>query len=238
MNILIYRYYIEYFRESGIYKDGEQFIYEYTFYKTKGNKYIFKTKQTNFKNCNGELVQSTNEEMRCCDNFNYNKYYYIYNKLNILENDIIQNDFYNYEKINNISIGSNESRDDNLYLDNFKENKNCVEVISFEYLFLNDENKLLNKLKKFQKLKRFYVEYGCIFEENQQIIDLFIILSSFKCLFFIEIKFEDELKLGQNDINKINTMFNGVSIENTKKGRIIKWYNDNLKLTDFKNMKN
>ena len=227
-----------YFRKSGMYIDSEQFLYEYTFSKTKGDKYLFKTKQTNFQNCNGKLVDSINEEKRYCDNSNYNKYYYIDNKLDILENDISQKDYYNYEKINNISIGSNESSDDNFFLDNFNENKNCVEVISFEYLFLNDENALLNKLKKFQKLKCFYVEYGCIFTKNQQIIDLFIILSSFKFLWSIEIKFEIEIKLSENEINKINSMFNGISLEENNKCSIIKWYNDKLKLTDFKNMKN
>lgn len=228
----------EFFRKSGIYQDAEQFIYQYIFSKTKGGKYLFKMKQTNYKNVNGELVQSTNEEMRYSDNFNYNKYYYIDNKLVILENDISQRDYYNYEKINNISIGSNESKEDNCFLDNFKENKNCVEVISFEYLLLNDENKLLNNLKKFKKLKCFYVKYGCIFNKNQQIIDLFIILSYFKFLYSIEINFEDELKLNENDINKINTRFNDVSIETNQKGSVIRWYNNNLKLSDFKNMKN
>ena len=242
-SILKYEYFnleilYEFFRKNGIYQDAEQFIYRYIFSKTKGGKYLFKMKQSNFKNCNGELVQSTNEEMRYCDNFNYNKYYYIDNKLNIQENEISQKDYYNYEKINNISIGSNESGEDICFLDNFKENKNCVEVISFEYLFLKDENKLLNYLKKFKKLKCFYVEYDCIFTKNQQIIDLFIILSCFKYLYSIEIKFEDELKLNENDINKINTRFNDVSIETNQKGSVIRWYNNNLKLNDFKNMKN
>ena len=105
-------------------------------------------------------------------------------------------------------------------------------------MFLKDENKLLNNLKKFKKLKCFYVEYGCIFTKNQQIIDLFIILSCFKYLHSTEIKFEDELKLNENDINKIRTKFNDVSIETNQKGSVIRWYNNNLKLNDFKNMKN
>ena len=224
----------EYYRVSGSAEFNERFIYQYIFSKTKGNKYLFKVIYNDYNNCNGDLFDITNEEIRYCDNHNFNEFYLYDNKLNVKQNSL----YYKIENIENIK-SLNLCKNINDYegcLNQFKKNKNNVEVISINLNLIN--NNIILNFKNFSKLKSFSLEINYSFNDNKQVIELLNSLSKFKNLFWIEIKFNKKLKLSRYEIDKIKKMFNGISIEIRKNNCIIKWNNNNLKFNDFKKINN
>ena len=97
---------------------AERFLYQYIFSKAKGNKYLFKVIYNEYENCNGNLFDITNEEIKYCDNNNYNEYYFYDNKLDAKESS------YYYKIVNNEKIKSLYLIDNNDdYLEQFKKIK-------------------------------------------------------------------------------------------------------------------
>ena len=208
---------------------AERFLYQYIFSKTKGNKYLFKVIYNEYENCNGNLFDITNEEIKYCDNNNYNEYYFYDNKLDAKESS------YYYKIVNNEKIKSLYLIDNNDdYLEQFKKNKNNVEIISIKNLNLDDNNFITN-LKNFTKMKSFFVESNCSFDNNNQIIELLNSLSKFINLFSIKINIGERLKLSNSEFDKINKMFKDITIENKKSNCIIEWNNNRLKFHNLKN---
>ena len=209
-----------------------RFIDKYFFAKTKGNKYIFKTEYTNFANTNGEYEEVFNKEVRYCYDMNYNDYYFINNEAEIGGDDFLE-DILNFDSINSYSIVS--KHDAYSYkliksLENFKKDKNKLEILSIEDLDLSFADSILKNLKSLNNLKCFYITKDFIFKNNKELIDLFTALSKIKTLFLIDITIKNELKLNKNDENKIKKILPNIIIKKEKKESSIKWHNNNYKL--------
>ena len=131
-------------------KKKELNIYIFLFINiSKGNKYIFKTEYTNFANTNGEYEEVFNKEVRYCYDMNYNDYYFINNEAEIGGDDFLE-DILNFDSINSYSIVS--KHDAYSYkliksLENFKKDKNKLEILSIEDLDLSFADSILKNLK-------------------------------------------------------------------------------------------
>ena len=224
----------EYFEINGAADFSERFIYRYFFAKTKGNKYTFTTEYTSYGDTNGEYDEVFNKEIRYCYNINYDDYYFINNE-SVIGGDylLLLGDQLNFEFINSYSIVS--KYDTYSYkliksLENFKKNKNKLEILSIEDLDLSFADSILKNLKSLNNLKCFYITKDFIFKTNKQLIDLLTALSKIKTLFLIDITLKSEVKLNKNEENKINKLLPNIAIKKTKKESSIKWFNSNYKL--------
>ena len=225
---ILYEYYII----SGAAEFEESFKYKYLFAKTKGNKYLFKTEYTCLGNINGDNYKEIIKETRYCNEINYDNYYFINNEVEIC-GDNIKIDDLDYETINSLTmINENNSSELVRIFDFFNENENRLEIISIDDLDLNviKLELFLNNLKKFQKLKCFYITNECLFQDNNLFIILLTGLSKIKSLFLIEITINGELKLSKNDENKIKEILPDISMKKGKKEFHINWYNRNYEL--------
>ena len=224
----------EYYTINGAAEFEERFIYKYLFYKTKGNKYLFKTEFTSFGNINGEIYEEIIKENRYCNEISYDNYYSI-NYEGEIGGDNFRNENIDYEKINSLSIVTKyETYSYALVnaLENFNENENRLEIISIEDLDLNiiKLDSFLSNLKKFKNLKCFYITSECIFQDNNLFINLLTDLSKIKSLFLIDIAIRGELKLSKNEEKKIDEILPNITIKKRKKESHINWYNGNYEL--------
>ena len=172
------------------------------------------------------------KETRYCNEINYDNYYFINNEVEIC-GDNIKIDDLDYETINSLTmINENNSSELVRIFDFFNENENRLEIISIDDLDLNviKLELFLNNLKKFQKLKCFYITNECLFQDNNLFIILLTGLSKMKSLFLIEITINGELKLSKNDENKIKEILPDISMKKGKKEFHINWYNRNYEL--------
>ena len=115
-------------------------------------------------------------------------------------------------------------------LENFEKNKNKLEILSIEDLDLTFVNSFMKHLKKFHNLKCFYITKDFKSKNNKQLIELLTILSGIKTLFKIDIKFQSELKLNNNEEKKIKEILPDVEIKKDKKESSIKWNNRNYEI--------
>ena len=228
---ILYEYHLMSYRDE----TSQRFIYKYLFAKTKGNKYLFNTEYTNYGSGDGATDEVTNKEKRYCNKIDYNDYYFIINESEIGGNSIysIDDDDIDYKNVNRFSIVSkyNEYSYGLVKIfEKFEENENRLEIISIEDLNLHIISQLdsfLKNLKKFQKLKCFYITKECSFKNNNQLIDLLTTLSKIKSLLLIEIAIKGELKLSKSDEKKINKIFPDILIKKGNKDSYINWKNNN-----------
>ena len=231
---ILYKYYLI----SGSAELEEGFKYKYLFAKTKGNKYLFKTKYTYFEYYNEECYKAIIKETRYCNEINYDNYYFINNEVEIRGNTF-RTGILDYQKINCLNIDTKYDKDSSLLLnifEIFKENENRLEIISIEILDLDiiKIESLLINLKKFKNLKCFYITNDitneCEFQDNNLCIALLSDLSKINSLFLIEITIKGELELSKNDENKIYEISPDISIKKGKNDSHIIWYNRNYEL--------
>lgn len=207
----------------------------YTFSKTKGGKYIFKTLYKQFElasdDCEIEFIE---KELRCCNEINYKDYYYINNDLetwgygfgNYEKEELNYNNFNTFKIYDKKGYGTmNEAL---VLLDYFKAKNKKINVIKLNYLEEKDANKFINNIKKFLGLNYLYISK--IIMTNEQLMKLFKNLSQIKSLFSIQINFEKALKLNKEEKGKLTNLFPDISIEKNKKGTSIKWINNNFEL--------
>ena len=224
----------EYYDVCGAAEYNDRLIYKYIFYKTKNDKYVFRTLYDNFHDCNGSMFESNQKEIRNCDKINFNDYFFI-NKEFYLSGEKLENIEFDYENLKSFNITSklNDDSQDSQglinYLENIKKNNNCLETISIDILDLDKKTNLIENLKKFTDLKCFYVKNNCLFKDTKQLIKLLTALSNLKFLFSIEINMKDQLKLNKDDNKKIDKLFPTISIQVNKKSSLIKWNNHNIK---------
>ena len=220
----------EYFTLSEFAEIYRRFIYKYLFSKTKGNKYLFKTEYINFEENNDEISEVINKEKGYCNMISYKDYYFVDNEIKIEgdnDNDNSIERYIDYDNVNSIySSGLIK------IFEYFKKNKNKLEILSIKDLNLDIINlkSFLKDLKKFQRLKFFYITKNCTFKNNKQFIDLLANLSKIKSLYLFEIVIKGELKLNKNDEKKINEIFNDISIKRGRKESYIKWRSNNYEL--------
>ncbi len=222
----------EYSLINGAADFAQRLLYKYLFSKTKGNKYLFKTEFTNYGDSNGEYEEVVNREIRYCNNINYDDYYFINTEAEI-GGDSLENEMIKYETINSYSIVTKyDTYNYRLIksLDQFKKDKNKLEILSIEDLDLSFVDSFMKYLKKLQNLKCFYITKDFKFKNNKQLIELLTILSRIKALFKIDIKFQSELKLNKNEEKKIKELLPNVEINKGKKESSIKWNNSNYKI--------
>ena len=228
----------EYYLMCGSRESAQRFIYKYLFAKTKGNKYLFNTEYTNYLSGDGATDEVTNKEKRYCNKIDYDDYYFIINESEIGGNSIyaIDDDDIDYKNVNRFSIVSkyNEYSYGLVKIfEKFNENENRLEIISIEDLNLHIISQLdsfLKNLKKFQKLKCFYITKKCSFKNTNQLIDLLTTLSKIKSLLLIEIPIKGELKLSKSDEKKINKIFPDILIKKGNKDSYINWKNNNYEV--------
>ena len=223
----------EYYLMCGSAESAQRFIYKYLFAKTKGNKYLFNTEYTNYGNGDDTIVEINNKEKRYCNKIDYDDYYFINNESEIGGNSnySIEDDI-DYKNVNRFSIATkyNEYSYGLVKIfEEFKENENRLEIISIEDLNLDiiKLDSFLKNLKKFQKLKCFYITKECSFKNNNQLIDLLTTLSKIKSLLLIEMTIKGELKLSKSDEKKINKIFPDILIKKENKDSYINWKNNN-----------
>ena len=228
----------EYFAISGSAPYAERFIYKYLFAKTKGNKFIFKTEYTKYELINDYEIEIFNKQIRYCNNNNYDDYYFINNEAEIGGNGSIER-ILDYKIINSYSIIPKN----NIYsyelmqsLDKFEKNKNQLYILTIENVDLSFANSFLNNLKKFEKLKCFYITKDFKYKHNKQLIHLLTILSKIKTLFLIDITLQKKLKLNINEEKKMNEIFPGISFKTVKNESSIKWYNCDYSFISNKKM--
>ena len=223
----------EYYDVCGAAEYNDKLVYKYIFYKTKEDKYVFKTLYDNIHNCNGEMFKSNQKEIRNCEKINYNNYYFI-NKELYLSGEKLENIELDYENLKSFNITSelNDDRQDSQelinYLENIQKDNNCLETISLDILDLDKKTNLLENLKKFTELKCFYVKNNCLFKDNKQLIKLLATLSNLKSLFSVEINIQAQLKLSKDDNKEIDKLFPDIFIQVNKKSSLIKWNNQNI----------
>jgi len=66
-DFLSFETFYEYYDVCGAAEYNNKLKYKYIFNKTKGDKYVFKTLYNNFYDCNGEVFQSIQTEIRNCE---------------------------------------------------------------------------------------------------------------------------------------------------------------------------
>ena len=168
---------------------GNEFIYSYLFSKTINDKFYFNSlfesytygDDSNFKFCQNEI--------RICNNRNYNNYFFINKAMIIVQGQNIQ---YLNEELNEQDLNLNNFEIiKNIYcmeflslLNKFKDNNN-LESMTFDYLDISKENNFLDNLKKFKKLRVFKIKEDLLLS-NKQLITLLKCLSEFKYLFNFE----------------------------------------------------
>ena len=203
----------EYYDVCGAAEYNDKLVYKYIFYKTKEDKYVFKTLYDNIHNCNGEMF--INKEL-------------------YLSGEKLENIELDYENLKSFNITSelNDDRQDSQelinYLENIQKDNNCLETISLDILDLDKKTNLLENLKKFTELKCFYVKNNCLFKDNKQLIKLLATLSNLKSLFSVEINIQAQLKLSKDDNKEIDKLVPDIFIQVNKKSSLIKWNNQNI----------
>ena len=210
----------------------ERLVYKYLFSKTKRNKYIFKTEYTNYSYANGDYGEGGNKEIRYCNDINYDDYYFINAEAEV-GGYYFSDEMIEYETINSYSTITKYDTDSYKLiksLENFEKNKNKLEILSIEDLDLTFVNSFMKHLKKFHNLKCFYITKDFKSKNNKQLIELLTILSGIKTLFKIDIKFQSELKLNNNEEKKIKEILPDVEIKKDKKESSIKWNNRNYEI--------
>lgn len=108
-----------------------------------------------------------------------------------------------------------------------------MEIIKIDVLNIINDQKFIENLKNFTKLKCFYVTKDCKLEKNQ-IVEFMTNLYNLKSLWLIDIKFEKDLKLRKIDKSDIYKLFPDVCI--TKKE--ILWYKRNINFNKISNLVN
>ena len=229
---------------SGSYETGNKFIYKYNFSKTEGDKYLFRTTFETYSYGDDSHFHLIQKEYRISNNINYNDYYFNNKDLTIFgygkdflddvdiknTNESLNiNSFRILEKYKNNSCDcskdlQNEGNEFLFLLKKIKDN-NVLEAIYLDYLDIKYEPTFINMIKKFKKLKFFYVYIDCLLSNNQ-LINLLNNLSHLKNLLKIEISFNKELKLSAKEKKEICKLFTDVSIKISKKKSSIIW-NDN-----------
>ena len=214
-----------------------EFIYKYTFYKTKNNKFYFGAyceSDSNVSYGYEANIEFIIDEVMICNNRNYKDYFYKNKEMLVVGGkgeeyfiDGLNNDYLN---INAFSIIKNNNSMEFLYLLNEFENNNNLETIIFDYLDIEEieqESKFFDNLKKFKKLRIFANNKNFSSLNNEQLMTLLKCLSEFKYLLKIFIHFEEKLELDEKDKKLIYELFPGISIETSKNNSIIYWINNN-----------
>jgi len=221
----------EYYFESGAADYSQRFKYKYLFSKTKGNKYIFNTKNEKYVNINGDEYEYNINEIRYCNKMNHNNYYYIDNEIEVNGNYFCHDDNLDeldFDYIKKIKTHSNDFFSSGLYLLENKNNKSRLETMIIDNLDITKNNDFLEILPDFTELKCFYVKDDLIFQNIKQIIDLLKILSKVKSLFLIYIAIDGKRELSNKVDIKIREIFPDISINRTKNKSYIKLMNNNL----------
>ena len=195
-----------YFGYSGnLYPYDNFYFYDYLFSKTKGNKYLFKTK-FNEKRYRKNLCdyEWTVKNIRYCDTKEFKHYYFINNEIELKgydnENEEEKNiygkylffdseeenqkfwDEFDFDEFNTVKI----TKLDNSFFDSDYLGNNLE---TFHLDILEEESNIIEYVKKWSELKCFIIDYDCKLE-NSQLIELLKNLSSLKSLFLIDISFQ------------------------------------------------
>ena len=207
------------------------YIYDYLFYKTKGNKYLFKTKfkEEDF-NCYDEYTFNWSEtSIRYCKTKRFEDYYFINNKIQFDEGcRIIQeqydplNYYLYFKEFNTVKFcGENDPK----FFDSFFEKNllvNKLEKIQFGSVDEDEDEELdiIKSIKKCPKLKCFIIDD---FRQIKLLIELLRTLSSLKSLFLIDISYKGKLELNENEKKEINELFPCLSIVIKENNSSLKW---------------
>ena len=228
---------------SGAYVLSRSFDFTYSFYKTKGNKYIFKTKYKcigSGDDCNYAL---TEKENRYCDEFKYNDYYFKNKKISIEGSDLrmFEEDF-NLTEINSLKLDLHNDEENCLdefigLFDNFECNNEILESIKLNILDINDEMNIIANINKLEELKVFIIYDDCLLG-NDDLIKLMKNLSVLKSLFLIKISFNSKLNLNEKEEKVIYKLFPDISIKTSKQSSSIKWESNNIELKSRNNQLN
>ena len=212
------------------------FFYDYFFCKTKGNKYLFKTKfkERNYsenQTDNSFIYDWTDKNFRYCYTKRFNDFFFNNTELkmkhlydiNENKNKNIWDDFY-FREFNTVKI---LDKNDIIDFDLFFENNVLGDNMETIHLYhLDQENNLFENIKKniknWSKLKCFIVDNDCDLI-NSRLIELLRELSSLKSLFLIDISFKKRLELNQKQKKEMNELFPNLSIEINEKTSSLKW---------------
>ena len=225
---------------SGVYVLIRSFDFNYSFSKTKGNKYIFKTKYKYIGSgdeCNYAL---TEKENRYCDEFKYNDYYFKNKKISIKGSDLrMFEEEFNLNDINSLKLDLHNDEENCLdefkgLFNDFECNNKILESIHLNILDINDEMKIIENINKLVELKVFIVYDDCLLK-NDDLIKLMKNLSDLKSLFLIDISFNSKLNLDEKEEKIIYKLFPDISIKTSKQSSSIKWESNNIELKSRNN---
>ena len=203
------------------------YVYDYLFSKTKGNKYLFKTKfdEIHYSDDISDY-KWTVKKIRYCNTKRFKDYYFINNEIELKGyGDEIDNKKYRDKRY--LSFVSEEESQE--YWDDFDFDEfNTVKIYETEYnsIFggdylwnnletihldcLEEKSNIIDCIKKWSELKCFIIDTDCELK-NCQLIELFKNLSSLKSLFLIDISFINRLKLKPKEKQTISELFPNLS---------------------------
>ena len=228
---------------SGAYVLSRNFDFTYSFSKTKGNKYIFKTKYKCIGNGDDCNYAVTEKENRYCDEFKYNDYYFKNKKTSTEGSDLrmFEEDF-SLSDVNSLKLNLHNDEENCLdefigLFDNFECNNELLESIKLNVLDINDEMNIIANINKLVGLKVFIVYDDCLLG-NDDLINLMKNLSVLKSLFLIEISFDSKLNLNEKEEKIMYNLFPEISIKTSKQSSSIKWESNNIELKPRNNQIN
>ena len=214
------------------------FVYDYLFYKTKGNKYLF---QIEFKekdspeDCYGYDWSETS--IRYCKTKRFEDYYFINNEIKFDENCYLDGNGYipldklYFKEFNTVKFCGRTYQD--FFNSFFQKNSlvNKLEEIHIDYV--EEGPNIIESIENCPKLKCFIIDR---FDQIELLIELLRTLSSLKSLFLIDISFKGRLELNENEKKEIYELFPFLSIVIKKKKSSLKW-KYGTKIKRFKKIK-